>query len=498
MVLSTPPPVPLSALAEAAAGARVIGDREVVVRGVFQDSRKVLPGSLFAIRKGEKTSGAGFLEDALARGAVAILTDDEGVAARATVPAVVVEDARAALAEVSNVAYGKPFDHLSVVGITGTNGKTTTAYLAQAMMSGSGSRPAVLGTLGTRFEGEEIPGTHTTPESDELSRLAALLVSRGATHLVMEVSSHALSLSRVEAVPFAVAAFTNLSQDHLDFHGTLQAYGEAKARLFVELAPGTSVLNVDDPFGRALAERAKGKVLRISTRGAEAEVRAERAQVDGRGVRATFVTPQGNVELASALVGQHNLENLAVALGIGIALGIPAARAADALGGAPPVPGRLERCDGPDDDVLVLVDYAHTPDALERVLAAVRPLTRGKLVCVFGCGGDRDPDKRPKMGKAAAKGADRLIVTNDNPRSERPEDIADAILAGVRDAGGAADIELDRARAIESAVLSAAPGDTVLIAGKGHEPYQITGGITRPFDDRSEARRALTARRSSR
>jgi UDP-N-acetylmuramoyl-L-alanyl-D-glutamate--2,6-diaminopimelate ligase len=484
----------LSEVAAAVPGARVVG-HDVSVRDVFHDSRRVASGTLFAVRRGEHRDGRAFVRTALDTGAVALLVDDVEIARAADAPAIVVPDVRAALGVVAARVYGEPFARLCAVGVTGTNGKTTTTFLVAAMLERLGARPAVVGTLGVTLGGHHESGSHTTPEADDLARTARDLVARGATHLVMEVSSHALAQHRADAVKFRVAAFTNLTHDHLDFHGTLGAYGEAKARLFEALAPASSVINVDDPFGQSLTGRAHGRVVSVSARGAEATLRVTRTDASPEGTTLAVTDGAREISLRSPLVGAHNAENLMVALGIAAALDHDLVAAAQALGAAPAVPGRLERCSAAGDDVLVLVDYAHTPDALERALAAVRPLTRGAVWCVFGCGGDRDAQKRPRMGEAAVRGADRLLVTNDNPRSEDPRAIADAIVGGVVAAGGACDVVLDRAAAIELAVLSAAPGDVILVAGKGHEPYQIVGTEVRAFDDRDEARRALASRR---
>jgi UDP-N-acetylmuramoyl-L-alanyl-D-glutamate--2,6-diaminopimelate ligase len=489
----------IDAVAKSVAGARVFGDGARAIQGIFQDSRRVEAGSLFAVRRGEKSDGKAFVADAIARGAAGIVTDDETLARSSNVPSLLVADVRSSIAPLSAILYGKPFDSLQVIGITGTNGKTTTSYLVSGMLSGLGIKAATLGTLGVRFGDLEVAGQHTTPEADDLARTAATLVEAGATHLAMEVSSHALSLGRVEAVPFRVAAITNLSHDHLDFHGTLDAYGEAKKRLFRDLSPKASVLNLDDPFAASLESSARGEIVRVSGRGAErADLRAVRCEIAAGGIRASISVRGEEIELASPLTGAHNLENLMVAGGIAVALGLDAREALVALGNAPSVPGRLEKVSTQEDDVLALVDYAHTPDALTRVLAAVRPLVTGRVICVFGCGGDRDPMKRAPMGEAAAKAADELYVTNDNPRSESPEAIAAAILVGVKSAGKQARVVLDRAEAIDLAIKSANAGDAVVIAGKGHEPYQIIGGITRAFDDRKEARLALATRRGAR
>ncbi len=476
-------------------GARVSGDGAVRVSGVRQDSRRVEPGDLFAARAGERASGADFVRDALGRGAVAVLAEAGFVPLGLGVPVLEVNDARAALGRAAEHVYGEPSRALALVGITGTNGKTTTSVLIEHALAVLGARPARLGTLGFAFGGGERVGSMTTPEADDVSRALADVVAQGGTHFVMEVSSHALSLARVDALHFRVAAFTNLSQDHLDFYPSMAEYGAAKARLFTELRPDVSVIGVDDEFGPTLAARAGGRVL-TTGRSPDAAIRPVSATVDALGVRAELVTPFGPAGLTSRLLGEHNLENLLLALGVLCALGYAPARAAQALASAPAAPGRLERCDDDTDDVRVLVDYAHTPDALSRVLAAVARITPGEVTCVFGCGGDRDPDKRPKMGAAVARAAARAILTSDNPRSEDPAAIARAVEVGLRDGGARYELELDRARAIERAVLEARPGDSVLLAGKGHEPYQIIGTETRPFDDRVEARRALGLRRA--
>ena len=351
-----------------------------------------------------------------------------------------------------------------------------------------------MGTLGYSFVGELTASALTTPESDDLVRFAADSLARGATHLVLEASSHALSLARLDGARIAVAAFTNLSLDHLDFHGDMASYGEAKAGLFTEFAPDTSVINVDDPMGAELAERAQGRVLRTSRE--FGDVFPKQVSVDERGIRGQFSVLGESVELETRLVGSHNLDNVLMTLAIGAALGLELEPLAEAY--ADPrlgVPGRLERCDAEQDDLVVLVDYSHTPDALFRALSTVRALSKGRVHCVFGCGGDRDEQKRPLMGEVAARGADRVVITNDNPRSESPSRIAEAIEKGVRGVTKDYRVVLDRARAIEETLLGAQPGDAVLIAGKGHETYQIVGSERRDFDDRVQARHALTLRR---
>ncbi|HEX3855417.1 MAG TPA: UDP-N-acetylmuramoyl-L-alanyl-D-glutamate--2,6-diaminopimelate ligase [Polyangiaceae bacterium] len=478
----------------AAEAPRLIGDSSVRLLGVHQDSRRVEPGDLFVARSGGKVSGASFAQAAVERGAAALIVERGAPLPALSVPMLEVADARRSLALAAETVYGNPSRALALVGITGTNGKTTTSWLVERALSGVGAKPARLGTVGFAFGGESVDSALTTPEADDISRYAARTRDAGGTHFVMEVSSIALSLDRVRALHFKVAAFSNLTQDHLDFHASFAEYGETKARLFTDLSPEVSVLNVDDSFGERLAKRTHGQVLRVSKR-TGADLYPKLVTVDARGIRGTIHTPSGEVALESRLVGEHNLENLLLALGILQGLGVDLERAARALGDAPQVPGRLERCDEPGDDILVLVDYAHTPDALERVLVAARSMTKERVLCVFGCGGDRDPQKRPRMGAAVGRLADYAWLTNDNPRSEEPSAIAKAVEVGLREMDAKYEVELDRARAIELAVCKAQPGDVVLVAGKGHEPYQLIGDQTLPFDDRVEARRALSARR---
>jgi UDP-N-acetylmuramoyl-L-alanyl-D-glutamate--2,6-diaminopimelate ligase len=485
----------LGELAAAIGGdTRVVGDGSVRVSDVRQDSRDVRRGDLFVARSGGRTNGVIFVEQAIARGAAAVLVERGTGLGALSVPVVEVEDARRASAFAAEIVHHAPSSALRVVGITGTNGKTTTSFLVEHALAGAGQRPARLGTLGWSFGADTSDSPLTTPEADVISRYAARARDGGGSHLVMEVSSHALEQQRVDAVRFAVAAFTNLTQDHLDYHGSMQQYGRAKLRLFAELEPAAAVVNMDDPFAHEITRACRAPLLGVSRSGS-ADVRPLDVAVDPAGIRGLVQLPSGAVELSSRLVGHHNLDNLLLCLGIVEVLGLSAARAAEALSRAPAVPGRLERCDVPVDDILVLVDYAHTPDALRRALEAVRSLTSGQSICVFGCGGDRDPEKRPKMGEAVGRAADHAILTTDNPRSEDPAAIADAVERGLERAGTSYEVELDRATAIERAVLNAAPGDVVLIAGKGHEPYQIVGQEQRRFDDRVQARRALALRR---
>lgn len=489
----------------------VSGNPSTFITGVHHDSRRIERGHAFVARPGLRTHGERFVADAIARGASAVIAP-RGVASSNDVAWIETEDAAVALAFASAAVYGHPTFALEAVGITGTNGKTTTSHLVHACIEACGGKPGLVGTLGYRFADLDLPATHTSPEADELARIAHAMRTRGASHLVMEVSSIALAAARVEAVRFRTVALTNLTQDHLDYHGTMEAYAEAKARLFVDLGPGSAAVNIDDPFGRALVDRlaprgfkgpTSATLVRYSAKpnasSNEADVAPARVEHTPAGISLDVRTPAGTFAIESPLVGGHNVQNLLAAVSIAHLLDLDLRKAAEALSNPILVAGRLERCDDPTkDDVIVLVDYAHTPDALARVLESVRAYGKRRVLCVFGCGGDRDPKKRPLMGEAVGRGADVAIVTNDNPRSEDPLAIIDAILPGLSGRKAAVVVEPDRAKAIERAVLDAAPGDIVLIAGKGHEPYQIIGSVTLPFDDRIEARRALNLRRSVR
>lgn len=481
-------------LLERGLGTEVVGDASVAITGVRHDSREVEPGDLFVAIPGQTTDGARFAAAALERGAVAFAAE---AMIELDAPTLIVRNARQALGALAATVHGDPTDRLEVVGLTGTNGKTTTCWLIDEALGALGERPALLGTIESRGPGVQEAAPFTTPEGDAIARFARRVLDAGATHLVMEVSSHALAMHRADAVKVAVAGFTNLTQDHLDFHGTMDAYFAAKARLFTELAPRAAVINIDDPAGAKLADDAVAPLLlRVSSQGQDAEVRVLESRMGREGLEARVDVLGAEVVLRSPMLGSHNLDNLALALGCLAALGVPAADAARALGEAKGAPGRLERVDGLDD-VAILVDYAHTPDALAHALDALRPVTPGKLIAVFGCGGDRDAGKRPLMGEAAGARADRVFVTSDNPRTEDPHAILRAIEPGVakhlpRGEEGYL-VDEDRRASIRAAIGSARPGDTVLIAGKGHEDYQIRGTTKIHFDDREEARAAIAA-----
>lgn len=487
----------LATLVQDLAGARLIGDAGVEVRAVQDDSRRVEPGDLFVAVRGRRMDGHAYLGQAAERGAVAAVVEqpvaDAALAARLV--QVVVPRAARALGVLAARMAGRPGDRMSLVGITGTNGKTTTAYLVEAVLRAAGAAPGVIGTVSYRYGDTEIPAPYTTPTPRVLQGALADMVTARCTHAVLEVSSAALEMERLAGVVFPVAAFTNFTQDHLEVHGTMEAYRAAKERLFREhLAPdGVAVINVDDPAAPAMiAAAGDHRVLRVSARGREdADVGVVEAEASIEGIRATLATPRGPITVRSrALLGHYNIANLAVTVAIGEALGLDHAAMARGIAEMSGVPGRVERV--PNDAGLdILVDYAHTPDALHNVLAALRPLTRRRLICVLGCGGDRDSDKRPKMGAAATEGADLVVVTSDNPRTEDPQAIIEQILPGVP---APFFVHPDRRVGIAAAVFEAVPGDIVLIAGKGHETYQILGTETIHFDDREEAARMTRAR----
>ena len=498
----------LSTLAAAAGLALPAGALDAEVTALAYDSRRAGPGALFFALPGVKADGAAFAADAVARGAVAVVSQTP--LALLGAPVLVAKDARRALGLASATFYRTPSRRLKLAGVTGTNGKTTTTYLVEAMAREAGLIAGVMGTVEYRFAGRSTPAPHTTPEAPELQSRLADMADAGVQLACIEVSSHALAQSRVDGCEFAAAAFTNLTRDHLDYHGSMEAYFEAKARLFRELVlPGApATVNVDDAWGERLAEglkRAGRKVWRASSApmppdGCELVARVEERGLHG--TRGAVKTPFGSAPFSLRLVGAHNVENFLTAAGLALGAGVPldaVLRGAASLDG---VPGRLQRV--PDDkDRAVFVDYAHTDDALSRVLTAVRALGPGRLVCVFGCGGDRDRGKRPLMGAVAARLADVVVVTSDNPRSEDPLAILAEIVPGLEAEGKARVtlaeareqpgfvVEPDRAAAIRAAIALARRGDAVLLAGKGHEDYQLVGAEKLHFDDREEAARAL-------
>jgi len=469
-------------------------DREVT--GLATHSTHVRPGDLFAAIRGFSQDGHGYAADAVRRGAVALLVERALPAVPAT--QVVVPDSRRALAHIAAAFYGDPSAHLWLCGVTGTNGKTTTTYLIETILAHAGRRPGLIGTLGVRISGAPVTfhaTTPTTPEAPDVQHLLAEMRDAGVGDVVMEVTSHALSLSRVEACRFSAAVFTNLTQDHLDFHGDLAGYLNAKARLFEMVAPdGVSIVNADDPSSGEITRRSRAPVW---TYGIEqpADVHAEHREFGPRGTRLDVVWPGGSFPLTLPLPGRFNVANALAAAGVALARGIAPDVVRSALEGAPDVPGRCEVVDE-GQPFSVIVDYAHTPDGLEQVLALAREVTDGRCLVVFGCGGDRDRTKRPIMGRIGTEMADYAVFTSDNPRSEDPERILREVEAGASDKRNF-ESYVDRRQAIERALGLAGPGDVVVIAGKGHESYQIVQDRTIPFDDRQVAREWLRAQRRS-
>ncbi|HEU4427593.1 MAG TPA: UDP-N-acetylmuramoyl-L-alanyl-D-glutamate--2,6-diaminopimelate ligase [Myxococcota bacterium] len=482
-----------------------------VIRGVQYDSRAVAPGDLFVALRGASADGHGFVPHALALGAVAPLCE-RAPASTGGAAVALVRDTRRALAPIANAFFGAPSRELALIGITGTNGKTSTTFLTEAILRAAGERTGLIGTVEVRYADERLRSVNTTPESLDLQRLLRDMRTRGVSAVSMEVSSHGLELGRVDGCEFRAAAITNVTQDHLDFHGTMDAYQAAKERLFHTYlaADGVAVINVDEPrhagFVAAAEKRGARRVLVSKRRDAEADVRVTAADVSLAGTRARLAVPSGELALELPLVGDFNLENLTLAVGVAVGLGIAPDAIVRGVAACPQVPGRMQRVGAElPGTPTVLVDYAHTPDAVEKVLRAVRPLTKGKLIAVFGCGGDRDRTKRPRMAEAVARLADRAVLTSDNPRTEDPLRILADVEAGLGamarvSAGELASAEhayvasVDRREAIELAIASAQPADTIVIAGKGHEDYQIIGREKLPFDDREEAQRALARR----
>jgi UDP-N-acetylmuramoyl-L-alanyl-D-glutamate--2,6-diaminopimelate ligase len=488
------------------------GDMDTPVTGIYNDSRQAVPGSLFVCVPGSRLDGHAFIGDAVARGAVAIVAESERVDHGPTA-FIRVRDSRRALASMSANYYDHPASKLALIGITGTNGKTTTSLLIESILRCAGHNPGVLGTLAYRWAGKEIPAPMTTPESVQLQKIFYEMLRDGVTHVVMEVSSHALALGRVEGCAFRTGVFTNLSQDHLDFHETMEEYFSAKKLLFCNyLDPRSSmaVINADDAYGRRMLEngacgtKALGYSAEVppgvpsSTGDGSLACNARDVEFTAGGISALVDTPRGTIKVESPLVGRLNLYNVLAAVSTAVALDIPGEAIATGIRALTHVDGRLQRVEVPHRcGFQVIVDYAHTPDAMDKALACLREMTSNKLIVVFGCGGDRDRGKRPLMGRIAAERADFTIITSDNPRTEVPEEIVNEIEAGMKEAGicrfaGFKVIpdekcytrEVDRHKAIELALSLARPGDVIFIGGKGHETYQIIGTTKYPFDDR--------------
>ncbi len=489
---------------------RIIGDPGVDIQDIAYHSARVCKGTLFVAIQGLRGDGHTFIEEALDRGARALVVErDQG--AGYGIPVVIVPEARAALAHLSATFFGNPSLQVHLIGVTGTNGKTTTSFLIESILERGPLRCGVIGTINYRYGGRVVPAPLTTPESYDIQKMVREMVDSGTTHVVMEVSSHALDLRRVDRCHFDVGVFTNFTQDHLDYHTDLDQYRQCKEYLFTGIIPASSkeghaaVLNLDDPVGEKLWQKVSYSKMGYALH-RQTGLWASNVTASLEGVGATVHTPGGRMEIQSSLVGEFNLYNIMAAIGAAMALRVPTEFIREGIDALSTVPGRMERIPN-DRGVEIFVDYAHTPHALERALAALRPLRRrGRLIAVFGCGGDRDRTKRPIMGQVVARLSDLSIITSDNPRSEPPGAIVHQIEEGFvqekvhpvaredldrgNQGGGYLKIE-DRREAIGLAVQVARSGDIILVAGKGHENYQILGDRKLPFDDRAEIKMAL-------
>jgi UDP-N-acetylmuramoyl-L-alanyl-D-glutamate--2,6-diaminopimelate ligase len=464
------------------------GDTQILIKGIAMDSRKVQPGDIYACVPGFKVDGHDYAATAVASGAAALVVERF---LPLDVPQIKVANVRQVLGPIAAVIFGCPSEQLELIGVTGTNGKTTITYLIEKIAAKQNKKVGIIGTLGSRIDGREIPGERTTPEAIEVQKLLGEMVSEGVSVAVMEVSSHALDLGRVAGCEFDVGIFTNLTQDHLDYHKTMEEYLNAKARLFSDLKgnkqPKLSILNGDDPAYSKLVKASSATVVSYGIQNT-VDYRAENVEVTAEGVRFKIRFKGYLQDIWYSTPGYFSVYNALAAFAWGVERGFAPETVAEALAEIPGVPGRFEsvRCGQPFQ---VIVDYAHTPDGLENVVRTARDFTQGRLITIFGCGGDRDRGKRPLMGAVAAEGSDFLVVTSDNPRTEDPDLIIQEVLQGVN---GKEYVTLcDRKEAIWIACRMAKPGDTILIAGKGHETYQIFGTEVHPFDDREVAREAL-------
>lgn len=484
----------LGRLLQAAPAAVLAGSAATEIAALAYDSRAVQPGSLFFALPGEKTDGSLYIEDAVRRGAVAVL-HEKHIRPPRGLASIAVDHARMAMADLAAEFYGHPSDKLRVIGVTGTNGKTTTVFMIRDILRAAGIPGGIIGTIQYEFGGRLIAAARTTPESLDLQHIFSEARQAGCHAMAMEVSSQGLAAGRLRGTRFAAAVFTNLTVDHLDFHQTMEAYYQAKKQLFDTLAgqspDAPAVVNLDDAYGRRLAAE-PALAGRLLTFGLQPSARVRAADLRLSETNSAFraITPWGEISVELGLAGRFNVSNALGAIAVCGALGVPLAAMAAALAQMAPVPGRLERIDDPRGNRHLFVDYAHTEDALRNVLQTLRETAPGRLICVFGCGGNRDRSKRPRMGAAVSAFADYAIVSSDNPRGEEPGAILDEILAGM-DRSKPHLVEPDRARAIRAALHAARPGDTVLVAGKGHETYQEIAGRMMHFDDREVLRAAL-------
>jgi len=480
----------LSQLLPALPNHRELATGDPLIERVVCDSRQVRPGDLFVAVSGVETDGHAFLAQAVAAGAAAVVVERADAAPQG-VPAIQVPSGREAVARLAHEMLGRPTQEIALCGVTGTNGKTTTTYLARSIFEAAGLRTGLIGTISYQIGSRELTAPTTTPGPVQLAECLAEMVRQGSDAAVMEVSSHALDQGRTLGVNFRAAAFTNLTPEHLDYHQDMPSYRQAKSRLFEQLGPeAVAVLNRDDKASESFASVTRGRTIWYAIDG-QADIRATEIRAGMDGARFTMCLGGRRHEVTLQLIGRHNVYNALAAAGLALALDIRGADVVEGLESLATVPGRLEpvKCGQP---FAVLVDYAHTDDALKNSLSSVAPLTQGRLIVVFGCGGDRDRPKRPRMAAVAERLADLVIVTNDNPRAEKPESIADEVFAGFK-SPGAVSRELDRGAAIGRAIRIAEEGDTVVIAGKGHEDYQIIGQDRRHFDDREQARKAIQA-----
>jgi UDP-N-acetylmuramoyl-L-alanyl-D-glutamate--2,6-diaminopimelate ligase len=471
---------------------------DIPVTGVAYDSREVRPGQVFVALKGLQTDGSFFIRQAVDRGAVLVVSEQEQTGL--TVPVLQVKDARAALAILAAEFFGHPSEKMRVIGITGTNGKTTTSYLVASIFEAAHIKCGVLGTVAYRIGDEVRESSHTTPEAPDVQQLLREMLDRGCGACAMEVSSHALSLRRVDAMTFSAGIFTNLTRDHLDFHGDMDSYFRAKRRLF-EMLPrdAPSLINLDDPRGPAVVEvSAKPVTYAINQ---HADITPGPLTYSGEGLTFDIRTPRGMLQVRSKLVGRPNVYNILAAVSAAIALDLPFDAIEKGIQTLDAVPGRFEVVSGPQDDITVIVDYAHTDDALRNLLETARPLAHGRLITVFGCGGERDRTKRPLMGAVAGRLSDVIVITSDNPRREDPGRIIEEVQRGITTdtlrTGSQQFAIVDRRAAVAKAIEIARPGDLVLLAGKGHEKYQIVGDASLPFDDVAVAREVLVRRRTN-
>jgi len=471
------------------------------VTGVEYDSRRVRPGSVFVAMHGESSDGNRFIDQAIQAGAVAIVTDSPTEKPREGVAWALVPHGRRALARVSANFYKRPAERMSVTGITGTNGKSTTAFLIEAILTAAGRKSALIGTIEYHVAGKVYPAPHTTPEALELARLFNEALAQGATDAVMEVSSHALAQQRVFGVPFDVAVFTNLTRDHLDYHKTMDEYFHAKRVLFEGCGtdpPRAVVTNLDDEYGAQLAEFSRKRSATVLTYGWDrGDFHAEKAEITPRGTRFDLITPQEKLPVFSPLIGRVNVYNILAAAAAGFARGCSTDAISRGIAALTHVPGRFQRVDC-GQPFTVVVDYAHTDDALRNLTGLAREFVSrsgagARVITLFGCGGDRDRAKRPLMGEAAGRGSDFVVLTSDNPRSEDPRAIINDALVGLQKTGVKYTVEADRRKAIGLAIGQARPGDIVLLAGKGHEKVQVTREGSNPFDDVEVAKEVLRA-----